>query len=193
VAADTVQSRKKKILARVLPNTVGWSAVHVDAVAALKRALVAMVPLAHPKATSLISLYSDASADFWGSVETQIPSEDAGKPLEDQRHAPLAFLSGKFVGASSQWPTVEKEAYAIIESCKRLEYLLLRPEGVMIFTDHRNLLYIFNPEVFDSGIARCQADRLQRWAIALSMFPYAIEHISGEDSVGRLAVAVGSV
>ncbi|KAJ8558819.1 hypothetical protein ON010_g8630 [Phytophthora cinnamomi] len=182
VAANSVQSRKKKILARVLLNAVGWSAVHVDAVAALKRALIAMVPLAHPKATSLLCLYSDASAEFWGSVVTQIPSEDAGKSLEEQRHAPLAFLSGKFVGASSRWPTVEKEAYAIIESCKRLEYLLLRPEGFTIFTDHRNLLYIFNPEVFDSGIARYQADRLQRWAIALSMFPYAIEHISGEDN-----------
>ncbi|KAJ8530520.1 hypothetical protein ON010_g14393 [Phytophthora cinnamomi] len=44
-------------------------------------------------------------------------------------------------------------------------------------------MYIFNPEVFDSGIARYQADRLQRWSIALSLFPYVIEHISGAENV----------
>ncbi|KAE8990088.1 hypothetical protein PF010_g6788 [Phytophthora fragariae] len=141
-----------------------------------------MVPLAQPKAASPICLYSEVSTEFWGSVVTQIPSEDAGKPLEEQRHAPLAFLSGKFVGMSSRWPTVEKEDYAIIESCKQLEYLLLRPEGFTIVTNHMNSLNIFNPEVFDSDNARYQADHLQRSATALSMFPYVNEHILGEDN-----------
>ena len=58
--------------------------------------------------------------DFWGVVAAQIPIEDIGKVLTKQRHEPLAFLSGKFVGSSTRWPIVEKEAFAVVEACKRL-------------------------------------------------------------------------
>ncbi|OWZ15123.1 hypothetical protein PHMEG_00011292 [Phytophthora megakarya] len=54
-----------------------------------------------------------------------------------------------------------------MESVKRLEYLLLRPKGFHLFTDHRNL-----------------ADKLQRWAMVLTAYRYVIEHISGENNMG---------
>jgi hypothetical protein len=76
---------------------------------------------------------------------TQVEVGELAKPLKDQVHQPLAFLSGSFKGAASRWPIVEKEAYAIVETCKRLKYLLLRERGFHLFTDHRNLQYIFNP------------------------------------------------
>ncbi|KAH9159923.1 hypothetical protein LEN26_002101 [Aphanomyces euteiches] len=123
------------------------------------------------------------SQDFWGSVVTQIPLEDMDLPLYQQRHQPLAFLSGRFVGASSRWPIPDKEAFAIVESCKRLEYILLRPNGFTIYTDHRNLAYLFNPLASDSGMQRHQADRLQRWAMVLSGYSYNIVHIPGESNV----------
>lgn len=142
-----------------------------------------MVPLAHPKPDWDVVLVADASLDHWGSVLTQLPLEDANKPLAEQRHQPLAFLSGHFRGSSHRWPTIEKEAFALMESCKRLEYLLMRPRGFRLYTDHRNLVYIFNPYGFDSNMQRYQADKLQRWAMALTCFQYEIEHIRGEDNV----------
>ncbi|KAF0726127.1 hypothetical protein Ae201684P_020445 [Aphanomyces euteiches] len=100
-------------------------------------------------------------------------------PLHLQNHKPLAFLSGRFSGASSRWPIPDKEAFAIVESCKRLEYILLRPQGFVIHTDHRNLAYLFNPTATDSKMQRHQADRLLRWAMTLSGYRYTIVHIPG--------------
>lgn len=69
-----------------------------------------MVPLPHPRDDAAVCLYTDATADFWGSVVTQVPVKDLSKKIADQNHDPLAFFSGRFVGASSRWPIVEKEA-----------------------------------------------------------------------------------
>ena len=97
--------------------------------------------------------------------------------MVDQDHEPLAFISGAFKGASLRWSTVEKEGYAIVASCKRLDYLLQRPGGFTICTDHRNLQYIFGvgPSLKQP---RYLADKLARWAVALSCFTYQIRHIA---------------
>ncbi|GMG17763.1 unnamed protein product [Phytophthora fragariaefolia] len=126
---------------------------------------------------------ADASLDHWGSVLTQLPPKDAGKPLLEQRHQPLAFRCGHFRGESHRWPTIEKEAFALVESCKRLEYLLLQPHGFRLLTDHRDLVDIFNPCAMDSNMQRYQSDKLQCWAMSFTCFQYEIEHIRGEDNV----------
>jgi len=99
-----------------------------------------------------------------------------------QSHEPLSFLSGAFTGASSNWSIVEKEAYAIVESLSRLEYLIAGKE-VSLFTDHANLIYIFDPVGQNPGIARHTANKLMRWALKLSGYRYVIEHLSGERNV----------
>ncbi|GMF39969.1 unnamed protein product [Phytophthora fragariaefolia] len=70
--------------------------------------------------------------------------------------------------------------YAIVEATRRLEYLLLRPRGFRLYTDHRNLVYIFNPYATDGTMARYQADKLQRWALSLMSFQY---HVPGDVNV----------
>ncbi|OWZ21917.1 hypothetical protein PHMEG_0003470 [Phytophthora megakarya] len=111
-----------------------------------------MVPLAHPDPTRAVCLFCDASQDSWGAICTQVTESDLGKPLHEQDHRPLAFLSGRFTGAQLGWPTIEKEAYAIVESAKRLEDLLLRPGEFHLFTDHRNLVYMFKSFAADRGM-----------------------------------------
>jgi hypothetical protein len=46
-----------------------------------------------------------------------------------------------------------------------MEYLLLRERGFHLFTDHRNLQYIFDPKSVNSNIARYQADKQQRMVL----------------------------
>jgi RNase H-like domain found in reverse transcriptase len=90
-------------------------------------------------------LYTDASNDFWSSITTQVRPEDLDLPHADQRHEPLAFLSGSFVTTMRRWSVIEKEAYAVLASCERLDWLLLPegcPEGFSLFTDHNNLVYV---------------------------------------------------
>ncbi|KAF0742575.1 hypothetical protein Ae201684P_008386 [Aphanomyces euteiches] len=183
VAVKAAGSSKKKALARVALSLVGWSQDHAACFEDAKSALANVVPLSHPRSDLEVCVFTDASDKFWGAVATQIPSEDLSLPLEDQRHKPLAFLSGTFTGASQCWPIVEKEAYAVVESCKRLDYLVVRPGGFRLFTDHRNLAYMFNPRGSNSGMAKYQADKLQRWALVMSTFPYTIECLPGDTNV----------
>ncbi|KAH9114827.1 hypothetical protein LEN26_013016 [Aphanomyces euteiches] len=172
VAVKAAGSSKKKALARVALSLVGWSQDHAACFEDVKSALANVVPLSHPRSDMEVCVFTDASDKFWGAVATQIPSEDLSLPLEDQRHEPLAFLSGRFTGASQRWPIVEKEAYAW--------YV---PVVSRLFTDHRNLVYMFNPRGSNSGMAKYQADKLQRWALVMSTFPYTIECLPGDTNV----------
>ena len=52
--------------------------------------------------------------------------------------------------------------------------------GVHIFTDHRNLAYIFNPEACVTSVTKAMAQRLENWKAVLGQYRYAIEHIPGE-------------
>jgi hypothetical protein len=110
----------------------------------------------------------------------------------EQDHQPLAFLSGAFKGASLRWSTTEKEAYAIVASCKRLDYLLQRPGGFTICTDHRNLRYIFGQEP-ELKQPRYLADKLARWAMILNTFTYDIRHIPGEANVWGASSRGGAI
>ncbi|GMF23670.1 unnamed protein product [Phytophthora fragariaefolia] len=87
-------------------------------------------------------------------------------------------LSASPTGCGKAFPT-----YAIVEATIRLEYLLLRSRGFRLYTDHRNLVYIFNPYATDGTMARYQADKFQRWALSLICFQYIIEHVPGDVNV----------
>ncbi|RLO04635.1 hypothetical protein DYB28_007680, partial [Aphanomyces astaci] len=73
------------------------------------------------------------------------------------------------------------EAYAIIYAVKRLDYLLHRARGFTILTDHRNLAFIFGVEPSPAQ-PRYLADKLARWAMALTCFCYDIRHVPGDEN-----------
>ena len=102
--------------------------------------------------------------------------------IKKQDHKPLAFLSGSFTGASATWSLVEKEALSIVESMTKLDYITSARE-IVLYTDHANLLHIFDPYGRNPGIARHTANKLMRWAIKLGGFRYVIEHLAGERNV----------
>ena len=126
---------------------MGWGEEHVNAFETIKQALVNAVTVAHLDPDKVVSLFSDASEHFWGSMLTQVPKADAesGRPVAEWAHEPLGFLSGAFRGSSRNWAIPCKEGFAIRESCARISHFLVREGGFHIFTDHRNLRYIFNP------------------------------------------------
>ncbi|KAF0730914.1 hypothetical protein Ae201684_011796 [Aphanomyces euteiches] len=166
-ATKKIGSAKKIKLARVQLSTVGWDNSHMACFNRLKDALLAMVPLAHPRADMMVCLYTDASEGFWGAIATQVPYDDltaAGRPATSTSGVP-------------QWSLYwNKRALA---NCREGS---LRP-GFRLFTDHKNLKYIFNPAGQSPNMARYQAHKLERWALVLSSFPYTIECLPGEDNV----------
>ncbi|ETV68342.1 hypothetical protein H257_15665 [Aphanomyces astaci] len=105
---------------------------------------------------------------LWGAITTQVPFEDMALPLEEQRYQPLPFLSGAFTGASERWPILEKDAFAVVESCNRLDYIFIRPAGFRLFTDHKNQQNIFNPQAWQDNV---WGDLLSRWDAAQAQVP----------------------
>jgi hypothetical protein len=120
---------------------------------------------------------TDASDLSWSIVLTQSPNKEIHKAIHERTHEPLCFLSGNFTGSQLRWSTVEKEAYPIITALDKLDHFLKREEGFELFTDHRNLTYILNPE---RDLNKINSDRLHRWASQLMSFRYVIHHITGE-------------
>lgn len=59
----------------------------------------------------------------------EIPHANIDDPAIQQSHEPLAFISGSFKKSAEHWSKPEKEAYDIISSVMRLEYMLMRSEG----------------------------------------------------------------
>jgi hypothetical protein len=171
--------RTKHAVSKVALADVGWSEEHMACFLQCQNALENLVTLAHPSPEKRICMYTDASSDFWSSITTQVPPEDLDLPPMEQRHEPLAFLSGSFTGAMHRWSIIEKEAFAILASCERLDWLLLRPEGFSLFTDHNNLIYVFNPYGSGKLVSSHTAAKLIRWALKLGNYAYTIEHVPG--------------
>jgi hypothetical protein len=175
--------RTKRKAAKVSLLDVGWCVEHDNCLSTLKSALSNMVMLSHPDPEKRLCVYTDASEYHWGAMVSQVPLDHVDRDVESQAHEPLMFLSGTFSGAAKHWAIVEKEAFAILETCKRADFLLRRPGGFHLFTDHRNLQYIFNPTSVVSTVPKYTADKLQRWAIMLMSYQYVIHHIPGESNV----------
>ena len=64
-----------------------------------------------------------------------------------------------------------------------MDYMLLAEDDIHLYTDHRNLLFVFNPFALDPTLGRHIVNQVQRWGPFLSRFSYAIEHIDEEKNV----------
>lgn len=161
----------------------GWNTDMNNAWEAVKKLIEQEVTLAFAREHWVVSVFTDASDGHWGAICTQIPREDEALPVHKQRHELLAVLSYPFHGAQLRWAIVEKEAYALVATCMRLEYLLLREGGFKLYTDHRNLSFIFGKGKADGVLRKHTAAKLQRWSLILRAFQYEIVYLEGEQNV----------
>jgi hypothetical protein len=115
-----------------------------------------------------------------------MPKEDLDLDVLVQRDEPLAFLSGTFNRSQKHCSMIEKEAFPIVEAVERLRHLLLRDEGFRLFTDHRNLIHVFDPILRDYDFKKQAVDKLCQWASKLFAFKYVFEHIPGESKYGLI-------
>jgi len=59
----------------------------------------------------------------------------------------------------------------------------LRYEGFRLFTDHRNLIHVFDPIFRDNDFKKQLVDKLFRWASKLFAFKFVLENIPGESNI----------
>ena len=122
---------------------------------------------------------TDASEHYWAGALTQIMQKNAAKPQEEQRHEPLAFVSGAFSRAISRWSICEKLDLAMVYSMAQTDQYTACAE-TSIYTDHRNLVFIFDPLKSHPNMPAYWVSKIQRWALILSQFEYVVSHVPGE-------------
>ena len=109
-----------------------------------------------------VLMFSAESDLFGGGFLTHFPEENlvSGIPVVDMAHDLLGCFSGeKFKGSQLNWAVVEdKETCAILSVCRPLSYLLW--DGFGIFSDHRNLAYIFSTVACAATLSKSTSQRL---------------------------------
>lgn len=125
---------------------------------------------------------TDASDTHCSGILTQFPEECRNLRLGEKKHEPLAFLSCEFTSTIFNWNIAEKEGFAIVESITRRDYTT-STSCTSIFTNHANLVYIFDPAGTNPGIRKHTASKLTRWKQKINDFRLIIEHIEGEKHV----------
>ena len=176
-------SRKKTVLTNVKLSALGWNEDHARAYEDCKRALASQVALAYPDPERALCLYTDASDLHWGGLITQVPFDSLSLPPAQQPHQLLACVSGSFQDSARHWPIIEKEAFPIIELISRFHHLFAHPAGFRIYSDHRNLMYLFDPFSFNPKLNKATEAKITRWRLAITGYLYTIEHIAGEENI----------
>lgn len=162
---------------------LGWTPSHTAAFERCKKAIAERTTLAHRNEEKRLCIYTDASDSYWSGIVTQVPREHMSLPHVDQTHEPLAFYSGRLSTTEMGWSTVEKEAYAVMASVDRAHWLASCTDGFDLFTDHNNLIFIFDPIAVKPDINQAATRKVLRWAVRLSNYQYVCSHISGKDNV----------
>lgn len=178
-----VGKRTKRAVARVSLDQIGWSVARTHAFEACKKAIADRVTLAHRDDTKRLCIYTDASDTHWSGIVTQVPLSDTSLSHLEQAHDPLAFHSGRFSETQLGWSTLEKEAYAVLASVERSHWLAACPAGFDLFTDHNNLIFIFDPMAVMPDIGQGALRKVLRWAVRMSSYNYVCIHIRGPDNI----------
>ena len=175
--------RTKRKVSRVCLQTLGWNDYHAQAFQACKDALAKRVTLAHRDIEKRLCVFTDASEFFWGGIVTQIPTGDITKAHVEKSHEPLAFISGKFNSTQIRWSTLEKEGFAIMETLRRMHWIVATSKGFDLFTDHNNLIFMFDPLAVQPDLSVSSTRKVLRWAIKMCIYNYTCVHIRGEENV----------
>ena len=114
-----------------------------------------------PNFDKTFEIECDASGTGIGAVLTQ-----GGKPL--------AFFSEKLHGATLNYPTYDKELYALVRSLEVWQHYLLSKEFV-IHTHHETLKYLRGQTTLKK--------RHARWLEFVESFPYVIKYKKGKENI----------
>ena len=115
--------------------------------------------------------------------KTTVVTVDASKKavgcvLSQDGH-PVLYVSRKLSPTETRYSNIEREALAVIWSCQRLKHFLLGKK-FCVETDHKPLLYIFDP----NQALKCDiSPRLLRYSLKMMQFDYEIKYIAGKCNV----------
>ena len=150
-----------------------WSAACANAFNDLKRKLAQGPILKYPDPSKPYILYTDASKYGWGGVLTQKHETKTVEGEEVVTDHPIAYVSGLFRGSQESWATLTKEAYAILQSCKKLAYYI-DSSDVTVHSDHKPLEKFMNQSTNNP--------KVNNWGCELSAMGVRFKYITGKSN-----------
>ncbi|PKI59295.1 hypothetical protein CRG98_020315 [Punica granatum] len=91
-----------------------------------------------------------------------------------QEGRPIAYFSEKLSGAALNYPTYDKELYALARALETWQYYLW-PKEFVIHTDHESLKHLKGQHKLNK--------RHARWVEFIETFPYVIRYKQGKENV----------
>ncbi|CAA7037680.1 unnamed protein product [Microthlaspi erraticum] len=170
VSADGVKVDEEKDfstiaapLTEVIKKDVGfkWEKIQEDAFKSLKEKLTNAPVLILPDFLITFEIECDASGMGIGAVL-----------MQDKK--PIAFFSEKLGGATLNYPTYDKELYALVRAFQTWQHYLW-PKEFVIHTDHESLKHLKGQQKLNK--------RHARWVEFIETFPYVIKYKKGKDNV----------
>ncbi|XP_024081037.1 uncharacterized protein K02A2.6-like [Cimex lectularius] len=146
-----------------------WSEKCEQAFKKIKQVLTSRPVLTHFNQKLPLRLTVDASAKAVGAVLSHVLPEG---------ERPIAYASQVLNSAQQKYPSIEREAYAIIFGYTKFKDYLFCKEFELV-TDHRPLMYIFGAR---KKLPVYAANRLQRWAYLISNYNYSIKCVKSKDN-----------
>ncbi|KAF8053947.1 hypothetical protein N665_1360s0008 [Sinapis alba] len=138
-----------------------WGPSQEESFNRLKHSLTHAPVLTLPNFDKTFEIECDASGTRIGAVLTQ-----GGRPV--------AFFSEKLSGAALNYPTYDKELYALVRSLETWQHYLLSKEFV-IHTYHETLKHLRGQTTLKK--------RHARWLEFVETFPYVIKYKKGKENI----------
>lgn len=108
---------------------------------------------------------------------------DLTKPHKEQRHELHAFLSSRFNRTQLGWAILEKEAYAVLGTLDSTQWVLDTTDGSNLYTDHNNMISIFDPLSVFLNPSQTPLRKSLRWPGKLRIYAYNCFHVKRKDNV----------
>ncbi|KAJ9557269.1 hypothetical protein OSB04_011883 [Centaurea solstitialis] len=138
-----------------------WGEKQQKAFEQLKHDLTNSPVLALPDFSKTFDIECDASGIGIGVVLLQ-----GGRPI--------AYFSEKLNGATLNYPTYDKELYAVVRALETWQHYLM-PKEFVIHTDHESLKYLKGQ--------RSLHKRHAKWVSFIETFPYVLSYKRGKDNI----------
>ncbi|GKV10849.1 hypothetical protein SLEP1_g22159 [Rubroshorea leprosula] len=150
-------------LTEIVKKSVGfkWESEQENAFNLIKENLISAPLLALPDFTKTFEIKCDASGIGIGVVLMQ-------------EQWPIAFFNEKLTGAVLNYPTYDKEMYALVRASKTWQHYLW-PKEFVIHTDHVSLKHL-------KGQGKLNR-RHAKWVEFLETFPYMIKYKQGKENI----------
>ena len=166
----------RKTTKEVIKQPFNWTEEDHKAFETLRTHLVTPPILAFPDFNAEFLLFTDACDYGIGAILSQI---------QNGKEVVIAYASRQLRGPELKYPTVEKEALAVVFAIKQFKHYLT-DKPFTVISDHRPLQWLHSQ--------KDHTGRLGRWAIQLENLNYKIKYRPGRvhqnaDCLSRLKIA----